>query len=61
MFLYLTCLLHAQVKHHFVKCLKYYEINNKIAVKGYKSMSGFKERFGINVNRMYLEVEQNNL
>jgi len=54
-------LLHSQVKHHFEKGLEDYEMKNKIDVQDYKSMSGFKERFGINVNRMYLEVEQNNL
>lgn len=36
-------------------------MKNKIDVKSYNKMSGFKERFGINVNRMYLEVEENNL
>lgn len=54
-------LLHSQVKHYFEKGLEDYEMKNKINVKDYKNMSGFKERFGINVNRMYLEVEQNNL
>lgn len=54
-------LLHNQVKHHFEKGLEDYEMKSKIDVKDYKTMSGFKERFGINVNRMYLEVEQNNL
>ena len=54
-------ILHAQVKHYFEKGLEDYEMKNKIDVKEYKTMSGFKERFGINVNRMYLEVEQNNL
>lgn len=54
-------LLHTEVKHHFENGLEDYEMKKKIDVKDYKSMSGFKERFGINVNRMYLEVEQNNL
>lgn len=54
-------ILHAQVKYYFEKGLEDYEMKNKIDVKEYKTMSGFKERFGINVNRMYLEVEQNNL
>jgi len=54
-------LLHEQVKYYFEKGLEDYEMKNKINVKSYTGMSGFKERFGINVNRMYLEVEQNNL
>jgi len=54
-------LLHSQVQHYFEKGLEDYEMKNKIDVQDYKTMSGFKERFGINVNRMYLEIEQNNL
>lgn len=54
-------LLHKEVKHYFDKDLEGYEMKNKIDVKSFKNMSGFKERFGINVNRMYLEVEENNL
>ncbi len=52
-------LLHQQVKHYIDKGLEDYEMKNKIDVKSYKNMSGFKERFGINVNRMYLEIEEN--
>jgi len=54
---YLT-LLQQQVEKFFEQGLADYEMKDKIDVGQYRSMSGFKERFGINVNRMFLEVEK---
>jgi len=50
-------LLHQEVKKYFAEDLSDFEMKDKIKVGKYDGMSGFKERFGINVNRMYLEVE----
>ncbi|MDH5544571.1 MAG: MBL fold metallo-hydrolase [Gammaproteobacteria bacterium] len=51
-------LLHDQVKHYFDEGLADFEMKNKIEVGKYRQMSGFDDRFGINVNRMFLEVEE---
>lgn len=50
-------LLQSQVQQYFAAGLQDYEMKDKIDVGHYRHMSGFAERFGINVNRMYLEVE----
>lgn len=50
-------LLHNEVKKYYDLGLSDFEMKDRIDVKQFASMSGFNERFGINVNRMYLEVE----
>jgi len=50
-------LLHAEVKKYFDEGLSDFEMKDKLNVGVYSQMSGFSERFGVNVNRMYLEVE----
>lgn len=55
---YIT-LLHHEVEKYFKQGLSDFEMKDKIDVGKYRAMSGFDERFGINVNRMYLEVEAN--
>lgn len=50
-------LLHEQVAKYFEEGLYDFEMKDKIDVGKYQTMSGFKDRFGINVNRMFLEVE----
>jgi glyoxylase-like metal-dependent hydrolase (beta-lactamase superfamily II) len=55
---YIT-LLHAEVKKFYEQGLTDYDMKDKLNVGKYRDMSGFKNRFGINVNRMYLEVEAN--
>lgn len=52
-------LLHDEVKKYFEAGLQDFEMKERINVGSYRNMSGFKERFGNNVNRMYHEVEQN--
>ena len=51
-------ILHSEVKKYFNEGLQDYEMTDKIDVGIYKGMSGFRDRFGINVNRMYLEIEE---
>ena len=51
-------ILHTEVKKYFEDGLQDYEMKDKLDVGSYREMSGFKERFGTNVNRMYLEIEQ---
>ena len=50
-------LLHNEVKKYFDEGLSDFEMKDKIDIGNYSTMSGFNSRFGINVNRMYLEVE----
>jgi len=50
--------LHDEVKKYLDQGLEDYEMKDKINVGKYQSMSGFKDRFGINVNRMYFEIEE---
>ena len=50
-------LLHEQVARYFEEGLADFEMKDKMDIGKYRTMSGFKERFGINVNRMFLEVE----
>jgi len=52
-------LLHKEVEKYFNEDLSDFEMKDKLDVGDYRTMSGFKDRFGINVNRMYLEVEEN--
>jgi glyoxylase-like metal-dependent hydrolase (beta-lactamase superfamily II) len=50
-------LLRAQVEKYYQQGLSDYEMQDRIDVGDYRSMSGFRERFGVNVNRTYAEVE----
>ena len=50
-------LLRKEVKHYLAEGLADFEMKDKIEMGPYRALSGFKDRFGINVNRMYLEVE----
>lgn len=50
-------LLHKEVHRLFEEGMEPYEMKDNIQIGDYKSMSGFADRFGINVNRMYYEVE----
>jgi glyoxylase-like metal-dependent hydrolase (beta-lactamase superfamily II) len=52
-------LLHDEVNKYFEAGLQDFEMKDRINVGDYRNMSGFKDRFGINVNRMYLQVEKN--
>ena len=50
-------LLQSEVKKYYQQGLQDFEMKDKIEVGAYRGMSGFKDRFGTNVNRMFLEVE----
>jgi len=49
-------LLHNQVEEYYQKGFTDLEMMGKINVGKYHNMSGFKNRFPVNVNSMYLEV-----
>ncbi len=51
-------LVHREVKKYLDQGLADFEMKEKINVGKYKNMSGFKDRFGIIINRMYLEIEE---
>jgi len=46
-----------EVKKHYDQGQTDYDMKDRLDVGKYRNMSGFKDRFGVNVNRMYLEVE----
>jgi len=50
-------LLHNEVKKYYEQGLSDFEMKERIDVGKYRQMSGFEGRFGINVNRMFLEIE----
>lgn len=50
-------LLKREVQRHMDAGLTDYEMKDKIDVGPYRTMSGFAERFGMNVNKMYLQLE----
>lgn len=50
-------LLQREVKKHYDQGLTDYDMKDRLEVGKYRNMSGFKDRFGVNVNRMYLEIE----
>lgn len=50
-------LLKREVQRHMDAGLTDYEMKDKIEVGPYRTMSGFAERFGMNVNKMYLQLE----
>lgn len=50
-------ILRREVAKHVDAGLTDFEMKDKIDVGDYRDMSGFDTRFGINVNRMFLEVE----
>lgn len=52
-------IVHDEVKKHMDEGLADFEMKGKIDIGNYKTMSGFKDRFGIIVNRVYLEIEEN--
>jgi len=49
--------LESEVSRLFKDGLEDFEMNDKIKLGDYRNMSGFSSRFGINVNRMYAEIE----
>jgi len=50
--------LHDEVKKYMDEGLADYEMKEKINVGKFSAMSGFKDRIGIAVNRMFLEIEE---
>ena len=50
-------LLKREVQRHLDAGLTDYEMKDKIDVGPYRAMSGFEQRFGMNVNKMYLQLE----
>ena len=50
-------LLKREVQRHMDAGLTDYEMKDKIDVGPYRAMSGFEQRFGMNVNKMYLQLE----
>lgn len=54
-------LLHDEVTRLYEEGLEDFEMKDKIRIGDFNKMSGFKSRFGINVNRMFLEVEAESL
>lgn len=55
-------LLAALVKKYYAQGLQDFEMKEKISqdMGKYRNLSGFAERFGVNVNRMFLEIEARN-
>lgn len=50
-------LLHAEVKKYFAQGMEDFEMKDKLEMGGFRELSGFDGRFGVTVNRMYMEVE----